>query len=119
MATAVEDITTVAADIKTLQTQWAAAEAEYAARKAALAATVDSYVATHQTAVVSHQAEIDAANAIKATIVPVVAAAESAIDQFVLTTPWYKKCVVWVEKQKRYLLWLLGVLALYGIYKFF
>lgn len=119
MATTADDIVTVAANIKDLQTRWTAAQAEYESQKTALAAKVDAYVATHQTAVVSHQTEINAANAIKATIVPVVAAAESAIDQFVLTTPWYKKAAAWVEKQKRYLLWLLGVLALYGIYRFF
>lgn len=119
MATTIETIVDVANAAKSLQDQWTAAQAEYEARKIVLAAKVDAYVATHQTAVVSHQNEIDAANAIKASIVPVVAAAESAIDQFILTTPWYKKCVVWVEKQKRYLLWLLGVLALYGIYRAF
>lgn len=113
------DITAVAADIQSLQTRWTAAQAEYETQKTALAAQVDAYVAVHQTAAAGHTAEIAAATAIKATIVPVVAAAESAIDQFVLTTPWYKKAAAWVEKQKRYLLWLLGVLALYGIYRFF
>lgn len=113
------DIAAVKNSITSLQTRWAAAQAEYQTQKTALAAQVDAYVADHQTAVVSHQTEIDAANAIKATIVPVVAVAESAIDNFILTTPWYKKVVAWVEKQKRWLLWGVGVIALYGIYRFF
>lgn len=119
MATTPVDINAVKSSITSLQTRFAAAQAEYETQKAALAAQVDSYVATHQTAVVSHQAEIDAANVIKATIVPVAAAAESAIDQFILTTPWYKKVVAWVEKEKRWLLWGIGALALYGVYRFF
>lgn len=118
MTTATVDITAVQTSIKSLQTRFAAAQAEYETQKQALAGEVDAYVAAHQGAADAHTAEVKAATAIKATIVPVVAAAESAIDQFVLTTPWYAKAATWVEKQKRYLLWLLGVLALYGIYKF-
>lgn len=117
--TTTSDISAVAADISSLQARWTAATAEYTAQKTALGAKVDAYVAAHQGAADAHTAEVVAATALKATIIPVVAAAESAIDQFVLTTPWYKKAAAWVEKQKRYLLWLLGVLALYGIYKFF
>lgn len=120
--TTTTDISTVAAEVTKLQALWSAAEKQYEAKKAALAGQIDTYVAAHQSAADQHTTEIKVATALKATIVPVVAAAETAtsdIESFVLSQPWYTKAAAWVEKQKRYLLWLLGVLALFGIYKIF
>lgn len=120
-AATVSDITTAEADWAKLQTLWATANKQYEARKASIVATVDTYVATHQVAASAHNAEIAAANLIKAKIVPVVAATETAaseLDQFLLTKPWYVKLRAWAQKNHRLLMWLLGVSALGGIYYF-
>jgi hypothetical protein len=114
-------ISTVQADIAKLQALWAAASAQYEAKKAELAKTIDDYVATHATAAAAHTAEIAAATALKATIVPTVSGADAAVttlEDFVLSTSWGKKAAAWVVKQQRYLFWLLGVVALYAIYRF-
>lgn len=115
------DISTIEADITKLQSLWSAATKQYETQKAALAARIDTYVAAHQSAADAHSAEVTAANVVKATIVPVVAAAETGlqdVEQFVFSQPWYSKVVAWVTKQKRWLLWGLGVIALYGLYRF-
>lgn len=112
---AIPDITAVEADIKNLQALWATAETQYAARKAALAAQVDTYVAAHQGAANSHTAEVAAATALKATIVPVVAAAETAgsdIESFLLTQPWYARLANFFKKNWRWVVYGVGLLGL-------
>jgi hypothetical protein len=99
------DITQVKADASKLEALWASANAQYTAEKAKLAAKVDAYVAAHQTAANQHTAEIAAATAIKATIVPVVAAADTAVsdvESFVLSQPWYQKASAWVKAHWRW-----------------
>lgn len=120
-ATPVSTIATAAADWAALQALWATAQTQYKARVDAIVTTVDNYVATHQVAASAHNAEIAAANLIKAKIVPVVAATETAaseLDQFLLTKPWYVKLRAWAQKNHRPLMWALGVAALGAIYYF-
>lgn len=108
-------ITDVQADITRLQTLWSTAETQYAARKATLGAEIDSYVASHQSAADSHTAEIAAATALKATIVPVVAGVETAasdINTFLLTMPWYQRLVKFFQKNWRWVVYGLGVIGI-------
>lgn len=112
---AIRLITDVQADITDLQALWTTASAQYAARKTTLAEEVDAYVAAHQTAADKHSAEIVAAQAIKATIVPVVAAAETAgsdIESFLLTLPWYQRLVNFFKKNWRYVVYGIGLIGL-------
>lgn len=112
---ALPDISTVQADIQKLNALWATAQAQYNARKAALAAQVDSYVATHQGAADQHGAEIRAAIALKATLVPAVAAVEvgaTDVEQFMLTMPWYQRLVAFFQRNWR---WVVYGIALVGV----
>jgi hypothetical protein len=114
------DITTVQSDIQKLNTLWTTAQSQYEARKAALAAQVDSYVAAHQTAADQHTAEIKAATALKATLVPVVAAVETGatdLESFMLTMPWYQRLVAFFQRNWRWIVYGLGLIAIgYVIY---
>lgn len=113
--TVATDITTVETDIKNLVALKATWDSQYAARKAALAAQVDAYVAAHQSAADNHTAEITAANALKATIVPVVAAAETAgadIESFLLTQPWYQRLVKFFQKNWRWVVYGVGLIGI-------
>lgn len=110
--TVARTITDVQADIDKLQGVWSAASQQYVARRAALAAEVDSYVAAHQSAADSHTAEIKAALALKNTLVPVAAAAETAgseLNSFLLTTPWYKRLVGFFQRNWRWVVYGVGV----------
>lgn len=112
------DIKQVLADANKLEAIWATANTQYEARKAALAKQVDDYVASHQGALDSHAAEIAAAAAIKAKLVPVVAAAEVAgeeIKTFVLSTPWYSKAATWVKAHARWVVYGGGIAAIIEI----
>lgn len=115
------DITTIQADAAELAKLWNTATSQYEARKAALAARLDAYVAAHQTKADLHTAEIVAATALKATIVPVVAAAEVGlkdVEQFVFTSTWFTKVKKWMGTNKRPVLYGLGVSVLGLIYHF-
>lgn len=115
------DISTIKTDAEKLAALWATANTQYEARKAALAARVDAYVAAHQAQADLHTAEIMAASAVKATIVPVVAAAEtglSDVEQFVFTSTWFTKVKTWVAANKRPLLYGAGVSVLGLVYHF-
>jgi hypothetical protein len=99
------DISTVEADAVKLNKLWQTAQQQYEARRAALAAQLDSYVDAHQSAADNHTAEIDAANKLKATLVPAVASVETAaseLNSFLLTTPWYKKLVAFCQRNWRW-----------------
>lgn len=104
-------IADVEADITKLQGLWGTATKQYEARKAALAAEVDNYVATHQDAVGAHAAEIQAANMLKAKLVPVVAAVETA-DSFLLTQPWYQRLVANLKRNARWYVYGVGLLGM-------
>lgn len=113
--TVATDITAVQSDIQKLNTLWATAQTQYAARKAALAAQVDTYIAAHTTAANAHSAEIVAANALKATLVPVVAAVETAgsdAETFLLTMPWYQRLVAFFQRNWRWVLYGSGLIGL-------
>lgn len=100
------DIAAVKAEAANLTALWATATTQYEARKASIAAKIDSYVAAHQGAADNHNAEIVAATALKATLVPVVAAAETVgadIESFVLTQPWYQRLVAFFKRNWRWL----------------
>lgn len=112
------DIKQVMADAQALETLWSTATAQYAERKARLAKQVDDYTAAHQGALDSHAAEIEAANLIKAKLVPVVAAAEVAAEDltaFVLSRPWYKKAATWVKAHARWVVYGGGLALLVGV----
>lgn len=109
------DIAAVKAEAANLAALWATANTQYEARKAALVTKIDSYVAAHQGAANSHTAEIAAATALKATIVPVVAAVETAgadIESFVLTQPWYQRLVAFFKRNWRWLAYGGGLIAI-------
>lgn len=109
------DITTVQADIQNLNALWTTAQQQYETRKAALAAKVDSYVAAHQGAANQHSVEIAAAQALKATLVPAVAAVETGgadLEQFMLTMPWYQRLVAFFQRNWR---WVVYGIALVGV----
>lgn len=115
----VTTISTVKADIASLEALWSKATSQYEARKAGYAKVIDDYVAQHQTAADAHTAEIDAANVIKAALVPAAAAvvtAGSDIEQFVLTTSWGKKVAAFVTKNKRWFLYGGCLIGMIGIY---
>lgn len=103
------DINAVQAEIAKLEGLWSTATQQYAARKAALAAQVDEYIAGHQTQATAHSAEIQAAQLIKAKLVPAAAAAEVAasdLNQFLLTTqPWYQRLVANIHRNGRWYLY--------------
>lgn len=112
---ATTDIAAVKAAAANLEALWATATTQYNARKVALAAQIDTYVAAHQGAADAHTAEVVAATALKATLVPVVAAAETVggdIESFVLSQPWYQKASTWVKAHWRWLAYGGGVIAL-------
>jgi len=105
---ALPDITAVQADIEKLNALWATANQQYEARKASLSAKVDSYIAAHASAADAHSAEIAAANKLKATLVPAVAAVEtgaSELEQFMLTKPWYAKLAGAVQRNWRWIVY--------------
>lgn len=116
---ATSTIATVKNDIAKLETLWSTATSQYEARKAQYAKVIDDYVAQHATAAASHTAEIDAANVIKAALVPMAAAVATGatdIEQFVLTTGWGSKLGAFVTKNKRWFLYggcLAGMIAIY------
>lgn len=114
------DIKQVLADANKLEALWATATAQYEARKTALAKQVDDYTAAHQGALDNHAAEIAAANAIKAKLVPVVAAVEVAgadLKQFVLSRPWYAKAATWVGAHARWVVYGGGLALIVAIAK--
>lgn len=114
------DITQVKADIAKLSELWTTAQAQYAARKAALAAQVDDYITAHTTAANSHSVEIDAAKVLKAALVPVVAAVETAAidaNSFLLTQPWYSKAATWVKAHWRWVAYSGGMGLLVAVAK--
>lgn len=109
------DIAAVQADIQKLNALWTTAQSQYEARKTALAAQVDSYVAAHQSAADQHTLEIKAATALKATLVPAVAAVEtgaSELEQFMLTMPWYKRLVAFFQRNWRWVVYGLGLIGI-------
>lgn len=109
------DITSVQADIQKLNMLWTTAQSQYEARKAALAAQVDSYVAAHQSAADQHTAEIKAATALKATLVPAVAGIETAgseLNSFLLTMPWYQRLVAFFQRNWRWVVYGLGLIGI-------
>lgn len=108
-------ITDVQSDIQKLNTLWATATTQYAARKASLASEIDNYVATHQTAASAHNLEVEAATALKATIVPVAAAVETAASEantFLLTQPWYQRLVAFFKRNWRWVAYGVAVLGM-------
>lgn len=104
-------IADVQADIVKLQSLWSTATTHYEARKAALAAEVDNYVATHQGAADQHAAEIQAANILKAKLVPAVAAVET-VNTFLLTEPWYQRLVANLKRNARWYVYGVGLLGM-------
>jgi phospholipase/lecithinase/hemolysin len=113
------DITTVQADIQKLNTLWTTAQSQYEARKAALAAQVDSYVAAHQSAADQHTLEIKAATALKATLVPAVAAIETGaadLESFMLTMPWYKRLVAFFQRNWRWVVYGVGLIGIVYVF---
>lgn len=113
--TVATDITAVQSDIQKLNTLWSTAQTQYEARKAALGAQVDSYIAAHTTAANAHTAEIKAATALKATLVPVVAAVETGatdLESFMLTMPWYQRLVAFFQRNWRWVLYGAGVIGM-------
>ena len=112
MARTIED---VRSDIGKLQTLWNTATQQYEARKASLAAEIDDYVAHHQSIIGNHAVEIDAANKLKASLVPAVAEAEVAaleIKTFLLTKPWYRRLVANVSCNWRWYVYGVGLVGL-------
>lgn len=104
-------ITDVLADIDKLNGLWGTATQQYNARKTSLAAEVDGYIAAHQGAADNHAAEIKAANAVKAKLVPVVAGAET-INSFLLTEPWYQRLVAFFKRNWRWVVYGSGFIGL-------
>lgn len=110
--TAPRTIADVKADITAVTKAWDTVSAQYDAKKKALAAEVDAYIAAHQQAGAAHTAEIAAANAVKATIVPVTAAVESMAsdaNQFLLTQPWYQRLVAFFGRNWRWVAYASGL----------